>query len=324
MTSPPPEAESETKSDFNQIDQALVLFWLELYRSIHRHNSVAAQTATRLFQLLVGAIAALGGFAMTFVAQDTVAHMALSGILLLMVMPLTITVLYTIWLRETARVARNSLFLLRLEGKISKYVTELQTVFIATSTTGRSRAYSHMRDIFPDRFIDWEVWLRRENHPTGRFDLSDKLTLMVISIVLWAVGVLFATVGLGLWRIFAFLQCAISPEKPLKVLSEVASRSGLWDLLKPIGDGPAPAICVLGSDLQVIGQFSYLAFILALLAVTISVVRTHTRYKKIEQRIVGRYFPQGNTSLKRLGRLHIRFFNLRIRIVMQRIRTLVT
>lgn len=257
-------------SDFNQIDQALILFLIEQYKALHLHTSVATQTANRMLQFLAVATAAFGALAITFFIKNKIADMAMCGALLLM-LPITIEILYLIWIREQLRILRNSVFLLGLERRISHYVYLMAPKFRLTSKPGRAASYATIDDIFGHRFMDWEIWVRGQNKKKTNFE--EKGIYLVIILVFFAVAFISDLFGMTILSSIYEEGCDIISKTVISQSANFSSAKPFQFMVRFIeGRGNilagipfwqySPRECVFEPVYTIIGAFSLFELVL--------------------------------------------------------------
>jgi hypothetical protein len=261
------EIRKEGESDFNQMDQAVLALLVEQYRSLRAVYSSSGDTSNRMIQFLAVASAGFGALAVNSLLRADLAGMWISALLFLVGLPATIAVIYLAWVREFLQKARASLLLLRLEGRISRFVFRLQGIFQETSKVGRGRAYAAMQEVFGDRFLDAEIWMRSEN-PRGK-NLIEKRAYVAVSLVFFVVAVLSMNGGFLIGNSALQSQCLTARQpgakiQPLQRLAAEAESLGLGGLIVPIGTYRATLVQCRGNNgsrfVQTLGRAYLLVF----------------------------------------------------------------
>lgn len=248
--------------DFNEIDQAVLSLLEEQYRSLRASYTSSADTSNRMIQFLAFASAGLGGFAVNYLLRGDGAGAWMSSLLFLVVLPGTIAVLYLAWVREFLQKARASLLLLRLEGRISRFVAQLQCVFQRTSRPERQHFYAAMETVFGNRFVDSEIWMRGEN-PVGK-DLIEKRAHVAIALVFFVVAIVSMNLGFLVGTAALQSQCEGQNIPPLQQLGSEVPRRGITGLIFPLNRYQEIRIACSGKVGEFLGHGLLLAYIFVL------------------------------------------------------------
>ena len=284
----------EAESDFSAIDQAVLFILAEQYRSLRASYSSSADTSNRMIQFLALASAGLGGFAVNYLLRGDNAGVWMSSVLFLIVLPGTIAVLYLAWVREFLQKARASLLSLRLEGRISRFVVQLQHIFQETSTSGRRQTYAALQEVFGSRFIDSEIWMRGEN-PAGK-DLIEKRAHVAIAIVFFNVAIVSMNFGFLIGASALQSQCAGQNVPPLQQLAVEIQSKGLTGLIFPLNAYRATQVVCAGNIGQVIGHGLLAAYVIVLsfgMAVTAYTIHLLLIVRKITIGIRSEFYGEG-------------------------------
>ncbi len=232
--------------NFDAVDEAFLPFMLELYRAMHLHTSIAAQTSNRMFQFLAVTTAAFCAVAGRSLAENTTIGVLLSALLFLG-LPLTIQIMFLIWLREQLRILRLSVFSLRIERRISQ-------------------RYSTLSPLFRSKFLDYEGWVRANK-------LQEREIYSIVTVVFVVIGITSSAVGLALLTIIYEQRCGVlgsSSALPLSLVDDFLAQNRFWSAILP---DYIPVDCVYRPAFVIIRFVAYGVTVFSLLILVYTVYR---------------------------------------------------